>query len=187
MGHFGADKCYVTLWDAYYWPNMRRDLIESYIPGCEDCQRNKSHTSKLAGPLHPLPVPDKHGSSVAMDFVGPLPKDNGFDCLLTMTDHLGSDFRMVPTVTTLTAEDLAELFFDNWYCENGLPEEIVCDRDKLFVLKFWQALSKLVGIKMKMSSSFHPETDRASEKTNKMVNQALRYHVRCRITKWFHD
>ena len=22
LGHFGADKCYVNLCDAYYWPNM---------------------------------------------------------------------------------------------------------------------------------------------------------------------
>jgi hypothetical protein len=30
-GHFGADKSYATLRDAYYWPNMRRDLETSYI------------------------------------------------------------------------------------------------------------------------------------------------------------
>lgn len=23
LGHFGADKLYASLWDAYYWPNMR--------------------------------------------------------------------------------------------------------------------------------------------------------------------
>ena len=22
LGHFGADKVYTALWDAYYWPNM---------------------------------------------------------------------------------------------------------------------------------------------------------------------
>ena len=184
LGHFGSDKCYANLRDAYYWPNMRRDLEQSYIPGCAECQRNKSRTKKVAGPLHPLPVPDTRGSSVAIDFVGPLPKDGGFDCLLTMTDRLGSDYRLVPTVTTLTAEGLAGIFFDNWYCENGLPDEIVCDRDKLFVSKFWRALTSLVGIKLKMSSSFHPETDGASEKTNKTVNQALRFHVRRNQTGW---
>jgi Integrase zinc binding domain len=42
LGHFGANKSYAALRDAYYWPNMRRDLEESYIPSCADCLRNKS-------------------------------------------------------------------------------------------------------------------------------------------------
>jgi hypothetical protein len=127
-GHFGADKCYATLRDAYYWPNMRRDLEKAYIPSCADCLRNKSTTRKPMGPLHPLPIPDDQGDSVALDFIGPLPLDEGFDCILTMTDRLGLDIRIVPTKTNITAEDLAVIFFNNWYCENGLPKEIISDR-----------------------------------------------------------
>jgi len=179
LGHFGADKSYASLRDAYYWPNMRRDLEQAYIPSCVDCLRNKSRTSKPAGPLHPLPVPDDRGLSIAMDFIGPLPIDESYDCILTITDRLGSDIRIIPTKTTVTAEELAVVFFDNWYCKNGLPSDIVCDRDKLFVSRFWQALTKLTGVKMKMSSSYHPETDGSSERSNKTVNQMLRYHVQC--------
>jgi len=58
LGHFGFDKSYASLWDAYYWPNMRRDLKDAYIPACVDCQCNKGSTSKPTGPLHPLPIPD---------------------------------------------------------------------------------------------------------------------------------
>ena len=69
------------------------------------------------------------------------------------------------------------LFFNHWFCENGLPTEIVSDRDKLFVSRFWNALSTLCGVKLKMSSAYHPQTDGSSERTNKTVNQSLRYHV----------
>jgi len=127
MGHFGTDKAYANLRESYYWPNMRRDLENAYVPGCVDCQRNKSQTSKPQGPLHPLRVPDERGSSVAMDFVGPLPEDEGFNCILTMTDRLGSDIWIIPTRTDVTAEALASLFFKHWYCENGLPTDIVSD------------------------------------------------------------
>ena len=91
LGHFGADKSYAAFRDSYYWPNMRKDLEQAYIPSCADCFQNKSPTTKPAGPLHPLPVPDCHGSSIAMDFVGPLPLDQGYDCILLITDRLGSD------------------------------------------------------------------------------------------------
>lgn len=59
LGHFGTDKSYAALREVYYWPNMRRDLEKGYIPACVDCQRNKSRTTKPAGPLHPLPIPER--------------------------------------------------------------------------------------------------------------------------------
>ena len=35
LGHFGANKSYMVLQDAYYWPNMWSNLKKSYIPSCE--------------------------------------------------------------------------------------------------------------------------------------------------------
>ncbi|KAJ2925766.1 hypothetical protein H1R20_g11329, partial [Candolleomyces eurysporus] len=177
LGHFGFQKAYEALRDDFYWPNMRRDLEKGYIAGCEPCQRNKSPTVRPAGPLHPLPVPDARFTSVAIDFVGPLPVDKGLDCVVTMTDRLGADVKLVPCKSTVTAQEFAEIFFDHWYCDNGLPLEIVSDRDKLFTSKFWKTLHTLTGVKLKMSSAFHPQTDGSSERTNKTVIQALRYHV----------
>ena len=177
LGHFGTPKSLHALRDSFYWPRMRRDLERAYITSCADCQRNKSRTTKPLGPLHPLPVPDSRCDSVAIDFIGPLPVDDGYDCILTLTDRLGSDIRIIPTTCSLTAQELAEIFFREWYCENGLPLEIVSDRDKLFVSHFWKALHQLTGVKLKMSSSYHPETDGASERSNKTVIQCVRYAV----------
>jgi hypothetical protein len=69
---FGRDKSYHMLKNNYYWPNMRKELEDAYIPSCSECQQNKSPTRKPHGPLHSLPIPDKRGDSVALDFIGPL-------------------------------------------------------------------------------------------------------------------
>ena len=119
MGHFGSGKCFSSLRDSFYWPNMRRDLELAYVSSCPDCQRNKSKTSKPIGPLHPLPIPDARCDSVAIDFIGPLPLDNGFDTIITFTDCLGSDIQIIPTISSLTAKQLAELFFDKWYLRSS--------------------------------------------------------------------
>lgn len=177
LGHFGADKSYAALRSAYYWPNMRCDLEESYIKQCDDCQRYKSSTSKKVGPLHPLPVPEQRGDTVCLDFVGPLPEDHGYNMLLTITDSLGADLRLVPCRTDDDARTTARLFFDHWYCENGLPLRLVSDRDKLFTSQFWRALHSLAGVKLAMSTAFHPQSDGVSKRSNKTVVQALRYHV----------
>ena len=177
MGHFGPGKCLPSLTNSFYWPNMRRDLETAYIPACAECQRNKTSTTKPIGPLHPLPVPDARCDSVAIDFIGPLPLDNGYDTIITITDRMGSDIQIIPTVSTLTADKLAEIFFDKWYCENGLPLDIVSDRDKLFMSNFWKTLHKLTGVKLKLSTSYHPETDGSSERTNRTVIQCIRFAV----------
>lgn len=112
-----------------------------------------------------------------LNFVGPLPEDDGFNYLLTITDHLGADIRLIPCRKDVTAECVAALFFDNWYCENELPKTITSDHDKLFVSRFWAVLHELTGVKLRMSSAFHPETDGSSERTNKTVIQCLRFYV----------
>jgi hypothetical protein len=184
LGHFGAHKSYEALRNSYYWPNMCKEMETYYIPSCPDCQHNKSSTTKPMGPLHPLPVPDQRCDSVAIDFIGPLPKDGEYDSIITFTNRLSSDIQIIPTTNNLTAQKLAELFFNKWFCENGLPLEIISDRDKLFISNFWKALHQLTGIKLKMSTSYHPETDGASERTNKTVMQAIRFHVERNQLGW---
>ena len=100
------------------------------------------------------------------------------------TDCLGSDLQIVPTQTTLTAEQMAELFFDCWYCENGLPLEIISDQDKLFMSNFWKALHSLTSVKLKMYTSYNPETDGSSEHSNKTVIQAICFHVERNQKGW---
>ena len=155
-GHFRADKSYATLQYTYYWPNMLHNLEKAYIPLCTECLHNKSATTKPSGPLHLLPIPNRWGDSVTIDFIGPLPLNEHYNCILSMTDRLGYDIQIIPTCIDITVEDPTLLFFNHWYCENGLPKDIVSDHDKLFLSKFWVELHKSTGVKMKLLSSYHP-------------------------------
>jgi hypothetical protein len=69
---------------------------------------------------------------VALDFVGPLPEEDGCDTILTITDALGADIRLIPTHSTYTAAQVATVLFDEWYCDNGLMTNLISDRDPLF-------------------------------------------------------
>lgn len=184
LGYFSGEKSYAALRPSYYWPNMWKELKDLYDPSCEHCQRCKHLTHKPAGPLHPLPVPDSCGQCIAIDFIGLLPEDKDFNTIAAISDRLGADFRPIRTQTNISAEDFAPLFFKHWYCKNGLPLNIVSDRDKLFISRFWKALNKLTSVKLKMSTSFHPETNGSSECFNKTVIQLLRFHVERNQMGW---
>jgi hypothetical protein len=58
LSHFKTDKSYASLRDSYYWPGMRCDLEQAYVPTCVECQCNKDNTKWPTGPLYPLPVSD---------------------------------------------------------------------------------------------------------------------------------
>jgi hypothetical protein len=57
---------------------------------------------------------------------------------------------------------------------NGSPVNLVSDRDPNFTSDFWRLYNKKVGVKLTISTSFHPQTDGRSEVTNKTVGQVLR-------------
>src|SRR5882762_9050838 len=82
-GHFSTDKSYVT---SVTLTTGLSNLEKAYTPSCTRCLCNKSSTHKPTGPLHPLPIPDTQGDSVAMDFIRPLPLNKNFDCILSMMD-----------------------------------------------------------------------------------------------------
>ena len=50
-----------------------------------------------------------------------------------------------------------------------MPLYIVSDRDPVFTRKFWQALVKRTGDVLKMSTTYHPETDGQTERVNQQV------------------
>jgi Reverse transcriptase (RNA-dependent DNA polymerase)/RNase H-like domain found in reverse transcriptase/Integrase zinc binding domain/Chromo (CHRromatin Organisation MOdifier) domain/Retrotransposon gag protein len=181
--HFGIGKSYQALSTRYFWPGLSKD-VRKYTASCSQCLRNKSSNQVPAGLLHPLPVPHERFSDIAMDFVGPFPRSDGYDMILVTTDRLTNYVRIEPTHSTATAPDIASLVYNTWCRQFGLPQRIVSDRDKLFMSQFWKALHKLLGIEIQASTSYHPQTDGSSERSNKTVIQALRNYVNRRQTDW---
>jgi hypothetical protein len=104
--------------------------------------------------------------------------------ILVMTDRLTNYVRIEPTLSTATAQDIASLVYCTRCRLFGLPQRIVSDRDSLFTSHFWQHLHRLLNIKVKMSTSLHPETDGSSERSNKTAIEALRHYVNRRQTDW---
>ncbi|SCV73203.1 BQ2448_7128 [Microbotryum intermedium] len=179
QGHLGDMKTYRTVQQAYFWPYMSRD-IKHYVQQCDSCQRTKAQTTRIASKLHALPVSSRPMADIAIDFVGPLPTNKGFDRILTITNRLlGGCCHKADT-----AADVATRFHEGWHRLFSLHQSVVSNRDKLFMSKFWAALHKRLNIKLQLSSAFHPEMDGHSKKTNNTAFQILQALVNKEQSNW---
>ena len=171
------------MWCYYWWPRIGQD-IEMYCKTCPVCQMTKSSTQRVPGLLHSLPIPTRPWRSIAMDFVGPFLESNGHDYLWVILCCLTSMVHLVPIRTTTTVSELVWLYVREVVRLHGLAETIVSDRDLKFTSKFWRETHKLLGTKLLMSTSFHPQTDGASEHAIRSVVQILRAIVRPDQRDW---
>jgi len=65
----------------------------------------------------------------------------------------------VATTEGTSAEGLARLFWDNVWKLHRLPESVVSDRGLQFTAELTKELNQMLGIEMKLSMVFHPQTD----------------------------
>ena len=78
---------------------------------------------------------------------------------------------------SLEADELATRFLRAVYSLHGCPDNIISDRGSQFVSTFWNALSQRLGITLKPSSAYHPQTNGQTENANGFMEQYLRTYT----------
>jgi transposase InsO family protein len=67
-----------------------------------------------------------------------------------------------------------------------MPLAIVADRDIIFNSNLWKEIFALAGVKLQMSSSYHPQSDGQIERLNQTMETFLRCFVNACPSKWLH-
>ena len=187
LAHLGASKTLDYLRDHVWWKDMVSD-VKAFCETCHTCKISKPNNQKPYGLLNPLSIPSYPWESIGMDFVGPLPesgnRDGMFDSITVVICLLTSMVHLIPSRTTYSASQLAELMFEHIYKLHGLPKNIISDRDVLFTSTFWKQLHRLVGTKLRLSSAYHPQSDGSTERANRTITQMLRQCVHPNQQDW---
>jgi len=161
MGHPGEWKILELITREYWWPGIT-EFVKEYIKGCATCQTTKIRPP-VKVPLKPNEVPNGAWEAITMDFIVGLPVLQGYDSILTVVDHHSKVIILSPYKATITAEQTSQLLMDNvWKC-TGFPLTIISDRGPQFAAQVTQELWRKLGIKQKLSTAFHPQTDGESK------------------------
>ena len=186
-GHPGQQTTYWLLSKDYWWPGMP-NYVRQYVRGCSACQQMKIDRRPWKGPLQAIPGTEnaKPFSQLSMDLLTDLPpSDEGFDTILVVLDHGATKgINLIPTRKTLDAMGTAELLRDNTFKRFGLPDSIISDRDPRFASAAFQNLMKLLDVKSKLSTAYHPQTDGATERSMQEIEVYLSIYCLSNPTQW---
>ncbi|WVZ03423.1 hypothetical protein V8G54_024229 [Vigna mungo] len=182
-GHTGVAKTLLRLQHNFYWKGMHED-VQHFVAHCATCLQTKYETKRPAGLLQPLSIPVEPWVDLSLDFITGLPIFQGYTVILVVVDRFskGAHFGMLPT--HFTSFKVAQLFLEMVCKYHGFPRSLVSDRDPIFISKFWRELFRLCGTKLRMSTSFYPETDGQTEVLNRVLEQYLRSMVHNKPNEW---
>jgi len=182
-GHPGTKNSLDAIARYYYWPNIKDDIY-GRVKNCDVCQRIKSFAAKPAGQLKPNEIPTHPWEIVSMDLITGLPESSGMNSILVIVDRFSKMIILIPCNDTLDSLGLARLLRDHVWSRFGTPRLIISDRGPQFASQFTKELAGLLGIKLALSTAYHPQTDGQSERMNQEVEKYLRAYVGYHQNDW---
>jgi transposase InsO family protein len=180
--HWGAGKTVEIISRNFHWPNMD-EQIRQYVHENESCQRNKPSQHRRNGLLHPLELPNAPWTSISMDFITDLPELEGCRTIWVVVDCFTKMAHFIP-LKEKTATYVAKQFVTHIWRAHGLPDDIVSDRDTAFTSKFWTEIMRCLGVKQRMSTAFHPQTDGQTERVNQVLEAYLGEYCNYEQNDW---
>ena len=128
-GHPGISKTTQLVERDYWWPKMKLDIMD-YVKGCTECQHHKVNNRPTRAALSPIYLKPEAMpfETVTIDFITKLPVSQGYDLILTVTDHDCTKAAIfIPCNEEINAEETATLYMRQVVTNFGLPSKIISD------------------------------------------------------------
>lgn len=186
-GHYRGRRTIEAIKRKFYWKGMV-PMIKQYVDECNVCQQNIVHRHRPYGLLEPLPVPQGPLQWMSMDFITGLPPskigDTVYNAILVIVDLYTKFAVYIPCRKDIDADQLAFLLVERVISWLGMPLNLVSDRGSLFTSEFWTQFCFLLGVRRRLSTAFHPQTDGQTERQNQTLEYYLRNYVSWNQDDW---
>ncbi len=141
--HFDADKINELLDCKYYWKSMIKNVKE-YINTCDICQRVKMKRHLSYDELRLLSQLTDSWKEITMNFITDLSsskwKEVMYDLIFMIIDHYIKMIHYLSIKKTLTVVELTELFFEQIALKYEISNDIIINKDSLFINAFWSEI-----------------------------------------------
>ena len=161
-------------------------MLKKFIEGCTICQQMKPNTHPTAAPLMPI-ISHVHCpfQQITMDFITDLPISDGYDSIFIVVNQgLTKGVILMPCNKMITAIQTADLLVRDIFKHFGLLDSIISDRGVQFTATVFKEVMKALKITQKLSTAFHPQTDRQMECYNQELEVYLQIFCANKPDTW---
>ena len=174
-GHAGKNGILELVQRNYWWPHMATYVL-NYVEGCEKCQRyRKNHHPTV--PVQPQKIPEGSWQTIGVDLITGLPMSHGKNAIMTVIDHFTKQVHLYPVTDSITADGVADIYFHKVFPLHGFPKKIISDRGPQFTTRPMRQILKKIGIDSSLTTAYHPQANRQTERKNQEVKQYLHLYT----------
>jgi hypothetical protein len=117
--HPRYQKIITTIKSQYYWPGMKKEVVE-YISKCIECQKVNDEHRHPAGFLQQLLILQWKWEVVKMDFITKLPKTRKqHDSIMVVVDNITKAAHFIPVKLTHRETNIDDIYMreiDRMHC-----------------------------------------------------------------------
>ena len=203
VDHFGIERILELIQRKYYWLNQERDDLEKnvehdsnmrtqikkYCETCAICKKNKASRHKSYEKFSSLLISEFKWADITMNFVTDLSKsktwnETTYDSILVVVNRLIKMTHYIPITKTMIAKNFVEILIREIIRLHDLSSSITTNRNSIFISKYHDALCYALKIKLKLSTTYHSQTDDQTKRQNSIMKQYLRIFVNFQQNDW---
>ena len=152
--------------------------VADFIRCCERCQKTSARFDKAAPELHSIPVPKHPWKQIGIDLCS-LPKtSDGHIGMVVAVDYF-SKWVEAEAIKDKSAETVADFLY-KLICRHGCCEIHIKDQGREFVNRVSTTLHNLTGMKQRISSAYHPQTNGLTERNNRTIQSSMLRIFKCK-------
>ena len=105
-------------------------------------------------PLQPHDVPEGPWHTNTLDLIGPLPKSQGYDAILTVIDKFTKKAFFIPTISTIMSLGLQNYIETMCSKNTDCQKKKISDRGTQFLSNFMKELQEMLKIQWNPSMAY---------------------------------
>ena len=139
--HWGTHKIIEAIFWLYYFLHMRKK-VQSYVNRCDLCHKIKLARHRSYEEMRTALTSNQPWASIVMNFIVKLPPSKElltkvtYNLILIIVNQLIKKVRFLSYKEASDAKELAYTFLRNVTALQELSDEIILNRDKLFMSRF---------------------------------------------------
>ena len=165
-GHFGPHKCAEkVLQSGFYWPTLFKNAFD-FCKTCPKCQIIAKISKRNVMPLNP--ILEELFDVWGIDFMGHFPNSFGHQYILLIVDYVSKWVEVIPCKIN-DNKVVVKFLKENIFSHFETPRAISSDNGTHFCNRTFEALMQKYVITHKLSTSYHPQTSRQVEVSNRQI------------------